>query len=309
MFQPTTPKMGGLVQVSSYEWCTGTGGKPKADWSGLDPAASTFPLHDFQYRPSSPGSSQKITKYSEYGLETKFTRKSHLLHFIDGVTTYMEERTGMDTIAYLPDPFDPTKVASVVTQYSQFDLQDAIIAARQLRSTEFDPYDYNNDESAKNWFMNSIDPELKKDIIDRMSSIDGFVCYWLQMIALIQSTSFNPYESIKRDIQDKLTIFRFPQQSVKALSTEFFSRAKELDDHGFYEHRLTLRMLNRFLEGGGSAADVSTAQYRYTLFQLPQDLDCSLIKIGRLPDAAKNQYMAKEGLTYRDICSRAELEW
>jgi hypothetical protein len=103
-----------------------------------------------------------------------------------------------------------------------------------------------------------------------------------------------------------LTVFKFPGQSIKDLASAFLMKARELDNHGFYEHRLTLVMLDRFLEGGGSNNDVPTQLYRHTLFQLCQKLDQALIRIGRLDHAAQNLYMASENLTYRDICSKAE---
>ena len=139
--------MGGVIQTSSTDWCAWTGGKPKADWSGLDPSADLTPSDDYQYRPSSPGSSQKSTKFRETSLDTKFGRNDHLLDFIDTVKDYLR-RTGMDTIAYLPDPADATKMICVLDQYSKYDLQPAITAARAL-SVKLDRYDRNNDSSAK----------------------------------------------------------------------------------------------------------------------------------------------------------------
>ena len=70
----------------------------------------------------------------------------------------------MDTISYLPNPTDPSRVANVVEDYSKFDLNDSIAIARTLRSTNFDRFDCNNDDSTKNWFFDSLDPSLQKDI-------------------------------------------------------------------------------------------------------------------------------------------------
>jgi hypothetical protein len=75
---------------------------------------------------------------------------------------------------------------------------------------------------------------------------------------VVQSTSFNRFETIKREIQQDLTIFKFPGQSVKDLASAFIAKAKELENFGMYEHRLTLIMLDRFLEGGGSSDDMPT---------------------------------------------------
>jgi hypothetical protein len=307
-FQPPTPLMGGLVQITSSDWCAWTGGKPLADWTALDPTAPTSPSDDYQLRPSSPGSSQKSTRYREIGLATKFTRNSHLLDFVDVVHTYLT-RTGLDTITYLPDPSDPTTMISAVDKCSKFDLTPAITAARQLRTDNFDKFHRNNDDSAHNWLLDSLDPTLHKDVTDRLLLDDGLVSHWLQLIHLVQSTSFNRFTVIKRDIESSLTLFKVPGQNVKELASKFLAKARELDNHGFYEHRLTLCMLDRFLEGGGTNNDVPTMQYRHTLFQLRQTLDQALIRIGRLSTDEQNQHMATSGLTYRDICSKAEEEW
>jgi hypothetical protein len=68
-------------------------------------------------------------------------------------------------------------------------------------------------------------------------------------------------------------------------------------------------MLDSFLQGGGSNADIHTVQYQHDLFQLRQELDTALVKIGRMDLNAKNKYMITNGLTYREICSKAEEEW
>jgi hypothetical protein len=232
-----------------------------------------------QLPPSSSGSSQKSTSFRENGLEAKFKKGDHLLDFIDVVDQYFT-RTGMDTITYLPDADDVSKMISVIGDYSKFNLQTTVMmSSAQIRKTSFDRYDRNNDDSARNWLLASVDDSLKKDISERLSLFDGFASHWLQMIHLIESTSYKRFTNIKEDIE-RLTVHQFPGQSVKDLAGAFLTKAKELDNHGFYEHRLTLVMLDSFLEGGGSNADIHTAQYRHVLFQLRQDLDKALVKIG-----------------------------
>jgi hypothetical protein len=305
-FKPTSPKMGGLLQVSTYEWCAWTGGKPDATWSGLDSLAAIEPNDNFQLRPSSPGSSQKSTSFREKGLEAKFKKGDHLLDFIDVVDQYFM-RTGMDTITYLPDPDDASKMISVIGDYSKFNLQTTIMSSAQIRKTSFDRYDRNNDDSTRNWLLTSVDDSLKRDISERLSLFNGFASHWLQMIHLIESTSYKRFTNIKEDIE-RLTVHQFPGQSVKDLAGAFFTKVKELDNHGFYEHRLTLVMLDGFLKGGGSNANIHTDQYRHALFQLRQNLDTALVKIGRMDSDEQNKHMATNGKTYREICSKAEEE-
>ena len=108
-FKPKAPIMGGILQVSGTEYCAWTGGKPKADWSGLNDAAATAPAEDYQLRPSSPGSAQKSTAYREKGVKTKFKEGDNLVDFVRVTKEYLK-RTGMDTIAYLADPNNATEM-------------------------------------------------------------------------------------------------------------------------------------------------------------------------------------------------------
>jgi hypothetical protein len=67
------------------------------------------------------------------------------------------------------------------------------------------------------------------------------------MIHLIKSTSYKRFTNIKEEIE-RLSVHQFEGQSVKDQSGVFLGKAKELENHGFYEHRLTLVMLDSFLE-------------------------------------------------------------
>jgi hypothetical protein len=101
---------------------------------------------------------------------------------------------------------------SVVTEYSKFNLQDAITASGHLKKSGFDRYDQNNDNSARNWLMASVDETLRKAISERPS--DGVASHWLRLIHLIESTSYKQFTNIKEEIE-RLTVHQFPGQSVK----------------------------------------------------------------------------------------------
>jgi hypothetical protein len=47
-FKPPTPKMGRLMQISTYDRCAWTGRKPDTFWNGPASTASTKPNDDFQ---------------------------------------------------------------------------------------------------------------------------------------------------------------------------------------------------------------------------------------------------------------------
>ena len=74
----------------------------------------------------------------------------------------------MDTIAYRATPDDLSNMQFVVTEYSKFKLADVVKSSKTLRRTKYDLYDLNNDVSATNWLLDSIDRELKQDLTDRL---------------------------------------------------------------------------------------------------------------------------------------------
>jgi hypothetical protein len=226
-FKPKAPKMGGLFQVSSTDWCACTKGKPLYDWFALDQIVVKEPNNNFQYHPSSPGSSQKSTAYREVDLETKFKRDDHLLDFAEVIEEYFL-RTDLDTITYQPDPQDPQIMLSVLKHFAKFDLQAVIDAGRLLHANEFGRYDRNNADSACKWLKNSMDPALKEDVCEMLKPTDGFTAHLMPMIRLVQSTYFNRFQAIKHEIENELTsIFQFPGQSVKDLARAFIIKAKE----------------------------------------------------------------------------------
>jgi hypothetical protein len=63
-------------------------------------------------------------------------------------------------------------------------------------------------------------------------------------------------------------------------------------------------MLDRFLEGGGSGADIHTAQYHHVLFQSMEKLDGTLVKIDRMDLKVQDKYMVTSGLAFHEICSK-----
>jgi hypothetical protein len=121
------------------------------------------------------------------------------LDFTEILETYLQ-RNGLDYITYLPDHQNPGEMISIIQHYSKFELQTLIEASLNLLKTKFDRYDHDNNDSARNWLLNSLDPELKDDVTKRVKPNDGFCVNWLQMIQLVQSTSFNRFETIKRKI-------------------------------------------------------------------------------------------------------------
>jgi hypothetical protein len=95
---------------------------------------------------------------------------------------------GLDTISYLPDAVDNTRVSSVVTEYTRFSVDSATIQAR-LIVTKFDKYDKTNDMEACEFLLNSLERTLAADLRMDLREGDNFPILYLRMIKLIRTTS------------------------------------------------------------------------------------------------------------------------
>ena len=98
---------------ATVETTSNLGGVPKPNWSGLkDPNPTN--VEPKQQRPTGINSAAKSQHYRTTEMEVKFSRDKDLLTFQRKVTKHLVDN-GLDTIAYLPDPSDPTQVISVIT--------------------------------------------------------------------------------------------------------------------------------------------------------------------------------------------------
>ena len=102
-FMLDKPKFGSnLKQTGPDSWAAWTGGKPKADWSGLVDEDPNM-IGPNQFRASSVASRAKSQSYRIQGTSTKFTRDGNLLTFQKKLMKHFVQY-GLDTITYLRDP-------------------------------------------------------------------------------------------------------------------------------------------------------------------------------------------------------------
>ena len=115
---PKNPRMGTCIEtfIGSNSYHCLFGGTPKADWSGIqDPNQRS--RSDLQFRSLDPVAGQKITLHRQKGLSKKFERKHNLTDFQDLVWDHLV-KYGLETLSFLPDPKDTTKVLCVVKKHS-----------------------------------------------------------------------------------------------------------------------------------------------------------------------------------------------
>ena len=103
--------MGDLTQVSDTAWDAWTGGKPKPSWVGLDNLNGLDSPN--QLCPIYASSAQKGYNYRKKGLDIKFSRKDDLQVFQKKVKAHLVD-CGMDTIAWIEDPIDPSRMVNII---------------------------------------------------------------------------------------------------------------------------------------------------------------------------------------------------
>ena len=117
--KPKDYKMGSWTCLSSRsDWYIIAGGKPLADWSGLDPIRGPIPFPPSQIRQASTKARSSYYAKIVVLMETKFKQGMNLRDFMQEVATHNDEH-GLITWHYLQDPSHTTKMLSVVNPLYQ----------------------------------------------------------------------------------------------------------------------------------------------------------------------------------------------
>ena len=206
----------------------------------------------------------------------------------------------MDTIAYLADPEDPTKMTNVVKSHARYTVDTAKVLS-QAQILKYDKYDRTNDVAAKAYLLASIEASLSNKVEEKLEEGDTFPIVCLQLIKTIQSTLLQRFEDIKQSIK-KRHPSQYAGENLEQLAVDFRRDARELTTAGQHDHNLTLSMLTIFLLAGGSGNE----DFRFPLRSVKQELNKALLDIGHKEKIAANQHMIDKKLTYQDICRLAE---
>ncbi len=298
-FKPTTPKFGGVQETASQTWNAWTGGKPKADWSGLEDPTPPV-INATQFRPASVISQSKSRHYRVMGLETKFTRNDELLSFQKKVSKHLKLH-GMDTIAYLEDPTDTSRVVSVIEDHAKFNLKEGVRKANSNMKTHFDSYARRDDSEATEYLLASLDPVLENQLYESCKDGESFVAHWLKLIQIIRSVSIERFDKIKNTLKDR-KVSDYPSEDIEAMATDFLNDFKELNGAGMYDQNLTLNMLNRIMEAGGNGFE----DFRYPLRAIKEKLNNKLLAIRHMSYDKAQQIMVEEELDVQSILNQAK---
>ena len=159
VYKPDSPTMGGVIQYQGKDYVAWTGGKPKADWSGLEDSTASY-KNPRQPRGNSVSGEQKAFSYRTQGLQEKFSQEGDLSAFIQKVEKHLVHY-GLDSIAYLPDPQDKQTMRSVITEHARFSVENAKDEQAKL-VTKYDEYGKKNNEAAAEFLFDSLSLHLSR---------------------------------------------------------------------------------------------------------------------------------------------------
>ena len=201
------------------------------------------------------------------GLTSKFSMSHDVLQFQGNVWHHLITH-GMDTIAYLQDSTDSSKVINVIDNLSRFtaDLKTTKKAA-DIFYNKFDKHDLSNDSAAKAFLLDSLKDKFATIVIRKIKEEDSFAMVWLKMIKLVVAPSLDRWDIIKDKIKAASPI-DYPGQNIRFLCQDYEDWAKTLQQGGQDDHALTRTMVKNVLK---SKDLPPTYQYRLSHLQVQVD--------------------------------------
>ena len=158
--KPIDYKMSSWVRLSpGSDWYIVAGGKPLANWGGLDPTKDLSPFSPLQIRQSNTKARSSNYAKRTALVENKFKQGMSLCNFMQEVNTH----NGLTTWHYLHDPSNATKMLLVMTHYTKFinDDEDTVDRALKFSKEHYDKFDQENSKAAATYLINSLDPDFK----------------------------------------------------------------------------------------------------------------------------------------------------
>jgi hypothetical protein len=303
--RPADPLMGSTEETyaNSNVYYYAFGGKPKVDWSGLEHKPDRL-LSDLCFRSLDPIAGQKSAVVRTKGLSERYEKSNKLTDFQKSVWNHML-KFGLDTIGYLPDPKDNTKVQSVVTHHARFtgDLTKAITTSKMLQQS-FDKWDKKHDYEAREFLLESLSKEIRNSFETFHDQHDTFASTWLKLVHHLVTTTAKTYDSMK----DKIRSIRPQQyagQNIEHMATDLIKMSEELDNAGHFDHSLTLNMVDGFL----CATSDAKGTFHHELNNLRSQVAKKRQEFLFLSKFDQDVAFANCKLTYKDVCLVAVKEY
>ena len=298
---PKSPTMGGLILVGKDDYMAWTGGKPNVEWTSLV-VKNTRNVSAPQYRPIGHKSIQPHI-HRVRGLKNKFERSSELEVFVTNVAEHLK-KNGLDTIAYLRDPADKTKMLSVVEHHGRFTLPYTIAESDRV-VYQWDEYDRNNDDEAIQFLWDLLQADFKKSIQQLMKDDSTFAKVWITIMRKCNQNSLEYFRRMESNIK-KCSPLTFEGQNIDLWATAVRTNVNLLINSGQYDHKLSEDIVNQALKAGGD----NNEDWKSVIRPIKRELQRKLEEIGLFQDKKQmNTAMAEANLAPEDILSKIEAEY
>ena len=130
------------------------------------------------------------------GLDIKFSKEKGDLFSFQCKLLHHFQDMGMDTITYLKDLGDPTRMVNLLMDHTQF-TQAYIKTAVKEQHKMYHSYNHLNDCSACYALLDSLAKTFKKYIKDYLPNDFSFLLIWMQVIKALQSNSLECFKTLQ----------------------------------------------------------------------------------------------------------------
>lgn len=289
------PTMGVLVAVDVNKHQIRVGFVPNAAWTGIDPKAKHPAPAPGQMRPLYGDA--KNSYYRVLGLDDKLQKGGDVKAFQLQVAARMM-KNGHYTIAHLPGKQQPNKMFFIVHFHGQYTVDDV----KQLVKPQvllYDDQDQQNDNEAKEFLLNSLSSDLKKDLNRRIQENDVFPVVWKRLMYIVRTTSVYALDDTRKKIENRIPQ-HYPGQNIADFCADNADDCQELDQAGHFPWTLLLRIVTNALRADGGD------EYKDDMRPVRIAVKNALGEIGYMDPSAAEQYMINNKLTFQDILSTAE---
>ena len=223
------------------------------DWSGLDQTADRSEVPSFaptQWRGAGYKARLKCYEKMSEPLATKFKEGMDTKIFIDEVKEH-NERYGLNTWHYLPDPTDPSRMANVVKENPLFTYQvdKSVAEAATFAELNYDEFDQENTMAAASFVLESLSADLKIGITIMMAPGERniFTCVWIRLMGRLNQMGTRYIEKVKDQIRSCLPN-QFSKENIEDWYKSIHVPIEKLMAAHAYDHSLTKAILSNLFE-------------------------------------------------------------
>ena len=294
----TAPLMGDVFENGTANAAAWTGGKPKADWTGLeDPARGMFSPNCI--RNAKTGEKVKTYNFRIAAPLQKFAVGDDtfdIAAYTKVVLDHMND-TGMDTVMHIASQMDATTMVNIIKNNEQVTLSH-VEDQSKLNYVHFDAYDKENDKAAKLFLERSIQANLYQELSLRQLDDDSAATTWMRILYLVSDGSVERYNRQKEELK-ALSPLKEPGENIMLFSSKVFKICKALEQAKQFEWMLILFVVK-------ALSTCTVESFRSMWFPKRLALDGDLQQASFLAPQLVTAFMLSKGHHYTQILGLAD---